>query len=53
MDPQQRLSNARLKARLTLAAILLLVAGLTSAALIHAFADEVQLSSRTFKPRCL
>ena len=41
MDPQQSLSNARLKARLTLAAVLVLVAGLTSALLIHAFADEV------------
>lgn len=40
MEPKLSLSNARLKARLTLAAVLLLVAGLTSASLIYAFADE-------------
>lgn len=40
MEPKLSLSNARLKARLTLAAVLLLVAGLTSGMLIHAFADE-------------
>ena len=40
MEPKLSLSNARLKARLTLTAVLLLVAGLTSASLIYAFADE-------------
>ncbi len=40
MEPELSLSNAQLKARLTLAAIVVLVLGMAGAALIYAFVED-------------